>query len=96
MNFSEALTAIKAGRRLARSTWNTFARPGWNEDAQIFVYLVQGSKFTVNRAPLNAMFAEGTEITYRPHIDCKARDGSCGTWTPNDSDLMAEDWEIIE
>lgn len=96
MNFSEALIAIKSGCKLARAKWNTFARPDWNADARIFVYLVQGSKFTVNRAPLNAMFKEGTEVTYRPHIDCRAADGTCGTWTPNDSDLLAEDWEIIE
>lgn len=96
MNFSEALELIKQGKKLQRTTWNTFAQPDWNANARVFVYLVHGSKFTVNRPPLNAMFEEGTEVTYRPHIDCKARDGSCGTWTPNDSDLMAEDWEILE
>lgn len=86
MNFSEALIAVKAGCKLARVAWHGTA----------FIYLVQGSKFTVNRAPLNVVFEMGAEVTYRPHIDAKMPDGTCGTWTADDVDLLAEDWEIIE
>jgi hypothetical protein len=88
MNFSEALIAIKAGCKLARTSWNT--------EGLAFVYLVHGSKFKVNRAPLNVIFKMDTEVTYRPHLDCKMPDGTCGTWTADDNDLLAEDWEIIE
>jgi hypothetical protein len=87
MNFSEALILIKQGKKLARLGWN-----GKN----MFVYLVHGSEFEVNRAPLNAIYQMGTKIKYRPHIDLKAADDTCGVWHPSDSDLMAEDWEVIE
>ena len=86
IDFSTALQQIKAGKRLARTGWN---------DKGIFVYLVHGSQFTVNRPPLNAMYKEGTEITYRPHIDLRAADGTCGVWSPSNSDLLGDDWFIV-
>lgn len=90
MNFSDALVLIKQGHRLARAGWN---------GKGMFVYLVHGSKFTVNRPPLNAMYAEGTEIYYLPHIDIKTVSSAdkicCGTWFPSMGDVMAEDWEVV-
>lgn len=86
MNFSEALGQIKLGKLLKRS--------GWNGKHQ-FVFLVAGSEFKVNRAPLLGIFDEGTDITYRPHIDIKCQDGSISVWQPSMGDVMADDWEII-
>ena len=85
MNFSEALNEIKNGALVKRS--------GWNGKDQ-YVFLVKGSNFRVNRPPLLGMFDEGTEITYRPHIDMKYQDGSIGVWLASMGDLMAEDWEF--
>ena len=86
MNFESALSLIKEGKQLKRS--------GWNGKDQ-FVFLVDGSVFTVNRPPLLGLFPEGTEVTYRPHIDMKYQDGTVGVWLASMGDLMAEDWEII-
>jgi hypothetical protein len=68
-------------------------RAGWNGQG-IFLFLVPGSEFKVNRPPLNAIYPEGTEITYRAHIDIKHVDGSIGTWAPSIGDTLAIDWEI--
>lgn len=87
MNFSEALDQIKKGKLLKRS--------GWNGKDQ-FVFLVNGSEFKVNRAPLLGIFEEGTDIVYRPHIDMKYQDGSVGVWLSSMGDLMADDWELID
>jgi len=87
MNFGDALALIKEGKKLQRSGWN---------GSGMFVYLVHGSTFIVNRPPLNAMYAEGTEINYRPHIDLKAADGTCGVWSPSNSDTLADDWMVVE
>lgn len=86
MSFAGALIFLQSGRKVAREIWTTE-----------FVYLVPGSKFTVNRAPLNAIYPEGTEVTYRPHIDFKAADGTCGVWSPTMEDILAQDWlEVME
>lgn len=84
MNFSDALGSIKAGHRMARAGWN---------GKGMFVFLVAGSVFKVNREPLLSMLGEGTEVQYRPHIDMKAADGSIGVWAPSMSDVLADDWE---
>lgn len=68
-------------------------RAGWNGKG-MFCFLVPGSHFTVNRAPLNVIFPEGTEIDYRPHVDMKTADGQIVPWVCSQSDLLATDWEI--
>lgn len=85
-DFSWALEALKRGIKVGRREWKN-AR---------FVFLVDGSKFAVNRAPLNKFYKEGTEITYRPHIDMVGADDSVGTWAPSMVDLLTDDWVIVE
>ena len=86
MNFSEALILIKQEKKL-----QSISVLGPDS----FVYLVHGSEFEVNRAPLNAMFEMGTKIKYRPHIDLKSADDSCGVWNISNEAVLAEDWEVI-
>ncbi|MBG6173070.1 hypothetical protein IWQ55_001358 [Labrenzia sp. EL_208] len=86
MDFSDALKFIKKGHRLARSGWN---------GKGMFVFLVAGSNFKVNREPLKSIMGEGTEVTYQPHIDMKTADGSVVPWLASQSDLMADDWEVV-
>lgn len=86
MDFGEALVALKRGARVARE--------GWNGNG-MFIFLVNGSNFRVNREPLVSILGEGTEVTYRPHIDICQPDGSIGTWAPSNGDALAEDWRIV-
>ena len=85
MNFSDALIEIKKGELLKRN--------GWNGKDQ-FVFLVNGSEFKVNRAPLLGIFPDGANIIYRTHIDMKYQDGSIGVWMASMGDIMADDWII--
>ena len=85
-DFGVALQHLREGKRVKRSHWK-------NVD---FIFLVAGSKFSVNRLPLNQFFVEGTEIKYRPHIDMCGIDGSVGVWTASNGDILASDWEVYE
>lgn len=85
MNFSQALELIKTGSRVARAGWN---------GKKMFVFLVNGSVFKVNREPLLSIFGEGAEVKYCPHIDMKTADGSVVPWLASQTDIMAEDWEV--
>lgn len=87
MTFGLAVEAMKRGAKAARAGWN---------GKGMFVYLVAGSTFTVNRAPLMGIYPEGTVINYRPHMDIKNADGSIATWAPSGSDVLAEDWFVVE
>lgn len=86
MNFSAALENVKHQKKITRSGWN---------GKDMFVYLVDGSTFNVNRAPLLGLFPEGTSINYRPHLDMRYADGSFGVWLASQSDILADDWEIV-
>lgn len=86
MNFGQALESLKTGGKLTRDGWN---------GRGMFVFLVPGSVFRVNRPPLLGIYTEGTEIHYKPHIDVKNVDGSISTWVPSIGDVMAEDWSIV-
>lgn len=85
MNFGDALDLIKRGHRVAREGWN---------GKGMFLFLVPGSHFTVNRPPLLGIYPEGTGIDYRPHIDMKTAQGDVVPWVASQSDLLADDWVL--
>lgn len=86
MNFQSALTALKLGQLVSREGWN---------GKGMFIYLVDGSKFEVNRAPLNRVYAPGTVVTYLPHIDMKTATGECVPWLASQTDILADDWGLV-
>ena len=85
--FEEALKLIKSGQLMAREGWN---------GKGMYVFLVSGPNFEVNRPPLLGIFPEGTPITYRPHIDMKYADGTVGVWLASMGDLLANDWVVVQ
>lgn len=70
-------------------------RAGWNGQG-MFLFLVPGSQFEVNRAPLLGIYPAGTVINYRPHVDMKTVDGQIVPWLCSQSDLLATDWRTAE
>ena len=86
MRFGQALDELLYGNKIARRGWN-----GQN----MFLYFVPGSVFQVNRPPLLGIYPDGTEITYRPHIDMKTVDGSCVPWVASQTDILADDWYVV-
>lgn len=85
MTFSEALIEIKLGAKCRRAGWN---------GKGMFVFLVAGSRFTVNRPPLLGIYPEGTEINYHSHVDMRTADGQIVPWLCSQTDMLADDWEI--
>lgn len=86
MTFSEALEIIKTKGRVARTGWN---------GKGMFVFLVNGSTFEVNREPLLSILGEGVIVNYRSHIDMKTADGSIVPWVASQTDILADDWELV-
>ncbi|OFX03266.1 MAG: hypothetical protein A3E78_12060 [Alphaproteobacteria bacterium RIFCSPHIGHO2_12_FULL_63_12] len=87
MSFGHAIVAMKAGHRVARAGWN---------GKGMFLFLVPGSVFQVNRPPLLGIYPEGTEIRYHAHIDMKTAQGYVVPWLASQADMLADDWTIIE
>ena len=47
MNFGQAIEVLKTGNKVTRVGWN---------GKDMFLFLVNGSRFEVNRAPLNQFY----------------------------------------
>ena len=87
MTFGLAIEALKKGYKVARKGW---------VEKDMFLFLVPGSKFKVNRPPLLGIYEDGTEISYHPHIDMKTAQGDIVPWTASQSDILVEDWVIVK
>lgn len=86
MDFGQAVKELKAGNKVSRSGWN---------GKSMFLFLVAGSTFRVNRAPLLGIYPEGTEVKYLSHIDMKTASGEIVPWLASQTDVLAEDWDIV-
>lgn len=84
MRLGDLQSDLDAGKLLRRAAWPEGE----------FAFLVAGSTFAVNRAPLSAIFPIGRPITYRAHIDRHYADGTIGYWTPAQDDIQSDDWTI--
>lgn len=87
LNFGHALMALNEGRRVART--------GWNGKGQ-FVFLRHSSTHIVDhRSPLAGSFPNGTRIEEQAHLRIKSTQGTTAPWVASQTDLLAEDWEIV-
>lgn len=86
LNFGDALHLLKHGSRVARAGWN---------GKDMFIFLVPGSRFEVNRAPLLGIYPEGTVIDYHAHIDMKTAQGYVVPWLASQADLLSDDWCVV-
>lgn len=86
MDFSDALYALKQGKKVCRSGWN---------GKDMFLFLVPGSEFVVNRPPLLGIYPPGTTIKYHAHVDMKTAQGNIVPWLCSQTDMLADDWEVI-
>lgn len=87
MDFGDVIRGLKAGRR--------YERAGWNGKG-MFIFLVNGSVFKVNREPLASIMGEGTEIEYHAHIDMKTAQGYVVPWLASQPDMLANDWQEVK
>lgn len=87
MTFGEALELLKEGQRVQRIGW---------KGKDMFLYLVRGTQFEVNRAPLDGIYPKGTMVRYLPHIDMRTADGDHVPWLASQSDILGDDWQIFK
>ena len=97
MTFSEALVELKNGEFLARRGWN---------GRGMFIYYVEGSEPKIEELIGRAKeawtkgFANSETAFILPHIDMFTHDSSgriaiLSGWLASQSDMLADDWEIV-
>lgn len=89
MNFGQAIEALKAGSKVARS--------GWNGKGMFLIY-VPGSRVKPREGtPYSKIETEDDDcIEINPHIDMKTATGEMQPgWLASQTDMLAEDWEVV-
>lgn len=90
MNFGLAIEAAKKGRKITRR--------GWNGKGMYVIYRTgypEGIPCNKNTADAVGI-PEGTLFKVRPYLQMKCVDGSFQMWLASQSDILADDWEIVE
>lgn len=82
MNFGAAIAAAKEGKRVARAGWN--GKGMWVR----FVDLYSDKEFGIVEKP----YSEGTWL---PFLAMKTVDNKLVPWLASQTDMLAEDWEIV-
>lgn len=95
--FGEAIRRLKAGQKVARKGWN---------GKGMYLYLVHGfdcdKENLRNEAslhlPEDEMAMHGTGVaTFLSHIDMRTASGDvCVGWLASQTDMLSEDWVIVE
>ena len=89
-DFGMALEALKRGKAVSRKGWN---------GKGMFLTLQNGSEVEGNNMrnePAKKYYGD-CKAKICPHIDMKAADGSYVVgWLASQTDLLAEDWDIID
>ena len=96
MNFGQAIEALKNGKKVARVGWN---------GKGMFLYMTTGSVVHLDEmksetANYLRSFCKDKcmdEIEICPHIDMKTADNKLVIgWLASQTDMLAEDWDVVE
>lgn len=90
MNFGDALVALKQGKRVARKGWN-----GKNMSVAYQKGYPDGIPCNKNTAQAWGM-EEGELFKCRPYLQMRCADGTFQMWLASQSDILADDWYIVE
>ena len=83
MNFGDALVLIKQRRKLQRKNWN-------GKD----MWITLCETYTVHDVPFNVCWNEGGGTN--PFIIMKTADNKLIPWLASQTDILAEDWIVID
>lgn len=84
MNFGATLAALKVGHRVAREGWN---------GKGMWLYYVPENTYPTQTDAARGHFGES--VPYRAYIAMKTVDNDVVPWVASQTDLLAEDWLIV-
>lgn len=85
MDFSKALEAVKAGKRIQRAGWN---------GKGMFVYYVPAAAYPAQTGVAKAYFGESALVPYAAYLAIKNVNETVSTWVPSINDVLADDWQV--
>lgn len=87
MNFGDILKELKNNKVVARKGWN---------GKGMFIYLVGPGRYTPCTSIAEKLVGEDGKVEYAPYIAMKTAQGYVVPWLASQTDILAEDWEVVE
>jgi hypothetical protein len=97
MNFGEAIAALNSGKMVSRSGWN---------DKGMFIYKTVGNTVSKDFIPKFASLPDGVksflqkkdaDVVFQPSFTMYTAAGEMQPgWLASQSDMLAEDWDVVE
>ncbi len=89
MNFGEAIQALKSGSKVARA--------GWNGKGMFLIYVPGTIDAKLNEGTPYQVALQSNIVTINPHIDMYIATGQFQPgWLASQTDMLADDWELIQ
>jgi hypothetical protein len=85
MNFGEALQSLKDGFKVERAGWN---------GKGMFLYHVPAQSYPAVTEIAKKQF--GDMVPYGAYIAMKTAQNNVVPWLASQTDILAEDWQIVE
>ena len=86
MNFGLAIEAAKMGKKIAREGWN---------GKGMFLYHVPAAAYPPCTEVAKEVFC-GSDVPYGAYIAMKTAQGNVVPWLASQTDMLADDWKIVE
>ena len=86
MNFGLAIEAAKMGKKIAREGWN---------GKGMFLYHVPAAAYPPSTEVAKEAFC-GSDVPYGAYIAMKTAQGNVVPWLASQTDMLADDWRIVE
>lgn len=86
MSFGHALVALKAGQKVARAGWN---------GKGMFLYLVPAASYPAQTGAAKAYWGENAVVPYGAYIAMKTAQENVVPWLASQTDMLAEDWQLV-
>ena len=87
MNFGQAIEALKNGKKVARVGWN---------GKGMFLYYVQAGAYAPCTEIAASLVNENGLVEYGAYIAMKTAQGKVVPWLSSQTDMLSEDWNLIE
>lgn len=86
MKFGLALEFMRKGKRIARKNWN---------GKGMYLYYIPANKYEPTTEIAKEQF-KGEKVPYRDYIAMKTVNDEIVPWVASQSDILSEDWFVVE
>lgn len=87
LNFGQAIEALKDGKKVCREGWN---------GKGMFLYYVPANKYHYTTLIGKTIADEDGLVEYGAYIAMKTAQGNVVPWLASQTDVLAEDWMVVE